>query len=115
MADDVLVCCEVDSFGIDDVVSAVDSLTGGVALGLATISLGKMAPYRLGSVVNAEPTGEGLGLGIGIAYSACEKEVLAALNGTKESAADGLGLGSGIASAGAGRAVFVAPATCCVG
>ena len=35
-ADDVPACCEVDSFGIDDVVSAVDPLTA-VALGLAVI------------------------------------------------------------------------------
>jgi len=39
-ANDVPACCEVNSFGIDDVVSAFDPLTGGTALALAAISSG---------------------------------------------------------------------------
>ena len=76
VTDGVLVCGEVDSFGIDDVVSAVDSSTGGVALGSAAISLGY---ERAGTAsprfkANAEPASEGLGLGIGIANPACEED-----------------------------------------
>jgi hypothetical protein len=86
-ANDVPARCEVNSFGIDDVVSAVAPATGGAALALAAISLeydedGPASP-RLAD--NAEPALEGLGLGIGIA------------------------------KAGAGRAVLVGAATCCVG
>jgi hypothetical protein len=66
---------------------------------------------------NAKPASEGLGLGIGIAYFACEKDVsvLAGLNGNKESATDGFGLGSGIENAGGDRAVLVGVATRCAG
>ena len=82
VADDVLACGEVDSFGIDDVVSAVDSMTEGVplgwgvALGLTAISLGY---ERAGTAsprpnAKAEPAAEGLDLGIGIANPACEED-----------------------------------------
>jgi hypothetical protein len=82
VADDVLACCEVDSFGIDDVVSAVDSLTEsvvlvwGVASGLAAMSLGyaRAGTASLRLTANAEPAAEGLGRGIGIANSACEED-----------------------------------------
>ena len=81
VADDVLACCEVDSFGIDDVVSAVDSLTEsvvfvwGVASGLAAIlGYARAGTASLRLTANAEPAAEGLGRGIGIANSACEED-----------------------------------------
>jgi len=39
-ANDVPACCEVDSFGIDDVVSPVGPPTGDVVVGLAAIFSG---------------------------------------------------------------------------
>jgi hypothetical protein len=86
-ADEVPACCEVDSFGIDDVVSAIDPLTWAVALGLAVIP------------------------------SAAEEDrsVSPGLNDDALLAAKGLGLGIGIANAAAGRAVLADAATCCVG
>jgi len=117
-ANDVPACCEVNSFGIDDVVSAFDPLTGGTALALAAISSGyEDGPVLSRLIDSAEPVAAGLGLGIGIAYSACEEDesVSPGLDDNAEPAAAGLGLGIGIAKADEGRAVFVGPATCCVG
>lgn len=114
-ADDVPACCEVDFFGIDGVVSAVDSLTGGVTLGLAAISSACAADGPVSSWLNE--TAEGLGLGIGIAYSACENDgsVSAWRNANPEPAVEGRGRGIGIANAVAGRAVLAGAATCCAG
>ena len=68
--------CEVNSFGIDDVVSAVDPLTGGAALALVAISSGYgPGSPRLNDDVAA--AAEGLGLGIGIANAAAGRAVLA--------------------------------------
>jgi hypothetical protein len=75
-ADDVPACCEVDSFGIDDVVSAIDPLTWAVALGLAVIpSAGEEDPPGLND--DAVLAAKGLGLGIGIANAAAGRAVLA--------------------------------------
>jgi hypothetical protein len=110
-ADDVSACCEVTSFGIDDVLLAVDPLTGGATLALIAIS----SPYerdRPGSsrlTDDAGPVAEGLGLGMGIAYPACEED------GSVSAAVEDLGLGIGIANVRAARAGLVAAGTCCVG
>jgi hypothetical protein len=118
-ANDVAARCEADSFGIDDVVSAVDPPTGGVTLGLAAIPCAceEDGSVSAGRNDNAEPALEGLGLGIGIANSACEEEgsVSAGLNDNAEPAVEGLGLGIRIANAGARRAVLAGAAACCVG
>jgi hypothetical protein len=117
-ANDVPAGCEADSCGIDDVVSPVGPLTGGVVPGLKVASAYEECGLESPRLTdNEEPASEGLGLGIGIAYLAREKgvSVLAGLNGNKEAATDGLGLGSGIANAGGDRAVLVGVATRCAG
>jgi hypothetical protein len=79
-------CCE-DSFGINDVVSAVDPLTGAVALGLAVIPSAREKDRSLSPWLNDD----------------------AAL------AAKGLGLGTGIANRGAGAAILAGTAACWAG
>ena len=85
-ADDVPACCEVDSFGIDDVVSAVDPLTA-VALGLAVI------PSACEE----------------------DRSVSPGLSDDAVLAAKGLRRGTGIANRVAGGAIFAGTVTSCAG
>jgi hypothetical protein len=119
-ADDVPTCCEVDSFEIRNVDSPAGPPTGDVVLGLAAIVSGYEEDGLPGSPRlndNAGPAAKGLGLGIGIAYSACEEDVSVSseLDDNAEPADAGLGLGIGIAKADAERAVLPGASTCCVG
>jgi hypothetical protein len=75
-ADDVPACCEVDSFGIDDVVSAIDPLTWAVALGLAVSPSAGEEDRSVSPGLNDDAV-KGLGLGIGIANAAAGRAVLA--------------------------------------